>query len=188
MKDVIKILEKQYQSFINQERDWNFFLGLADYVDLISKEPEFNSVLKKMKRAKEKEIKAIEGLDRKAISELQTIKLKILRFFKNKNLPKDVATKLKELANYKIDNINIFPHKYSGLESKLKDTIRFLWMHGYKNLAQEILVSAYNTIWKEPKKEIPEEDIMRGFYELSKSALSMITKGYEFNEKKDIEL
>jgi len=86
MKNVIEILEKQYQSFINQERNWNFFLGLADYVKFITKSPDFKQALNKIKESRVKEIEIIEKLDKEAVNELQKIKQKILKIIK-KNIP-----------------------------------------------------------------------------------------------------
>ena len=49
MKDITELLESQYQSFINEKRDWDFFLGLADYVEFIKKTPIFKLPLNNLK-------------------------------------------------------------------------------------------------------------------------------------------
>jgi len=74
MKNVIDLLEKQYQSFINQERDWSFFLGLADYVDFIKRNLEFNQALDKIKKNRSKKIEIIEKFEKKAVNELHKTK------------------------------------------------------------------------------------------------------------------
>ena len=83
MKNVIEILEKQYQSFINQERDWNFFVGLADYVKFINETSEPHLLLERTKESKLKRIEIIDKLEEEAVTELLKLKRDLLKIIKN---------------------------------------------------------------------------------------------------------
>jgi len=45
MKNIIEILDRRYQSFINQKEDWNFFKLLADYMKYALENPETEEIL-----------------------------------------------------------------------------------------------------------------------------------------------
>jgi TusA-related sulfurtransferase len=165
MKNVIEILEKQYQSFINQERDWNFFLGLTDYVEFINKSPEFSQSLGKIKENKAKEIKLIDKLEKEAVAELLKMKGEILKIIKNEKITKqDLPEALSKLEDYEKGKIDPDHYKSSRLEEGLRNLIKVL--------------------------SDDEEDFKKRYprYGLSKKSLARMAKTLEFREKKETEL
>lgn len=181
MKNVIEILEKQYQSFINQERDWNFFSGLTDYVDFIDKTPEFNQVLNKIKESKSKEIEIIDKFEKEAVNELQKIKKKILKIIKENILRKNkkVLEALSKLTDYEKGKIDPGHYKSSRLNDGLKNLIEVLCKNGYRNLLNGIL-----------PKDIKDEELIKGYayYNLSERLSLRYDKGWELKEKEETEL
>ena len=181
MKNVIELLERQYQSFINQERDWNFFLGLADYVGFINKTPEFNQALNKIKESKTKEIEIIDRFEKGAVNELQKIKQKILKIIK-KNIPrrnKEISEALNKLEDYEKGKINPDHYKSSRLEEGLKNLIKALCKNGYRNLLSGIL-----------PQDVKDDELVKGYayYNLSEKLSLRWSKSRELREKEETEL
>jgi len=181
MKNVIEILERQYQSFINQERDWNFFLGLTDYVGFINKTPEFNQALNKIKESKLKEIEIIDRFEKGAVNELQKIKQKILKIIK-KNIPhrnKEISEALNKLEDYEKGKIDPDHYKSSRLEEGLRNLIKALCKNGYRNLLSGIL-----------PQDVKDDELIKGYayYNLSKKLSLRWGKSRELSEKEETEL
>ena len=156
MKNVIEILEKQYQSFINQKNDWNFFLSLADYLDFVEKDPVFNKAINKIKKNQKKELDILRSLDQKAIIELKAIRKIILQFFKGKKISKKIERRLKELTNFKINThsgYKYFAWQSRSFDSKIKEIMEFLWSLNYKHLINKILAEV-GAHCSEERKEV----------------------------------
>jgi len=171
MKNVIEILERQYQSFINQERDWNFFLGLADYVEFINKTPDFKEALSKIKEKKEKEIKIIEKLEKEAVIELQKIKKELLEIIKTEKFTcEGLPEALLKLEDYEKGKIDSNHYKSSRLNEGLRNLIKVLAEK--EGIRYEELVKNYSLLK----------------YSISKKLLLRMGKSLEFQRKKEIEL
>ncbi|MFH1564326.1 MAG: hypothetical protein ABIC82_00550 [bacterium] len=161
----IELLEKQYQSFINQKRDWNFFLGLADYVKFINETPELHLLLEKTKECKLKQIETINKLEKEAIAELLKTKKEILKKIRNNKITKqglpEALLKLEDFENGKI-----YPNHYKS--SRLDE--------GLKNLIKILSDS--------------EEDFNKNYprYGLSAKLLKRMIKSSELHKKKETEL
>ena len=185
MKNVIEILDRYYQSFINQEQDWNFFLGLVDYLDFIKENPDiFDGFLNKIKANRERELNRVISLEEKAFKEFEEVKKKILQSFKSKKISQNIKQKLKNLADFK-NEYGISEKGFFEFNSKLTGIIKSLWQNGYKELVKDIL----NNYADGYDKENPEEDILRGFYYLSPSGFEKyILKPRDFSIKFGIEL
>lgn len=121
MKNVIDILEKQYNSFINEERDWNFFLGLADYADFVLKTSVFKKAIDNLKKDKSAEIDIVNIAEEEAVAELQEIKKGILVDIKKKKLnPKGLSEALLKLKKYEKGEIDPDCYKSERIERGLR--------------------------------------------------------------------
>ncbi len=165
MKNVIEILEKQYQSFINQERDWNFFVGLADYVKFINETSEPHLLLERTKESKLKRIEIIDKLEEEAVTELLKLKRDLLKIIKNEKIAKEgLSEALSKLDDYEKGKISPNHYKSSRLDEGLRNLIKAL--------------------------SDSEEDFAKNYprYGLSKKLLIRMAKSSELHEKKETEL
>ena len=165
MKNVIEILEKQYQSFTDQERDWNFFMGLADYVKFTKEASEIRPLLNKIRVSKLKEIEIIDKLEKEAVKELTVVKKDILKMIKDEKITKQgLPEALAKLNDYEKGNINPGHYKSVRLNNGLKNLIRVL--------------------------SESEEDFNKNYpkYGLSPKYIKRMNKSYELYEKSKTEL
>lgn len=113
----IENLTNYYNSFINSENGWNFFVGLKDYVNYINETPS----LKKSTDKLNKERKAFnykEGrLEKEAINELLSSKNKLSKILKINNL-----LNIKEIDNF-FEEIDKHLKKEISSSWKLSDNI-----------------------------------------------------------------
>jgi len=82
MESVINTLDRYFKAFQDQKRDWDFFIGLADYMNLLDEIPEIKDITEKFKEAEEKMIDRIQDAEKPAIEEVKAVYLKMLK--KNK--------------------------------------------------------------------------------------------------------
>jgi len=144
MKNVIELLTKQYDSFIDQQRDWNFFCGLADYVNFINNNPEFNPPIKKFQEQKARELDAIHKAEDEAVEELQEVKKKILALTKLEAVEMTAPTipleeAIAQLKDYEEGRKKPDWYKSTSLEYGLRDIIEVLCKSGNKSLLDEFL-------------------------------------------------
>lgn len=71
MSKVAENLERYYRSFIGQERDWHFFLGLADYVRYVSETPETNQIVAGVLKQKSRDHEKLDRLEEDSIREIK---------------------------------------------------------------------------------------------------------------------
>ncbi len=172
MKNVIEILEKQYQSFINQERDWNFFLGLADYVKFINECPDSKQALTKVKESKSKEIEIIDKLEKEAVIELQKIKRELLKIIKTENFTcEGLPEALLKLEDYEKGKIDPNHYKSSRLDEGLRNLIKVIAEKEGKKYDEEL---------------VKKHPLLK--HSLSKKLLVRMGKSWELGEKRETEL
>ena len=68
----LKILEQQYSSFINQQNNWNFFLGLAEYVKTAQELAQTRSIIEFLEVQRNTSRKLYEQMNVRALKELTT--------------------------------------------------------------------------------------------------------------------
>lgn len=101
MKNVIELLEKHYSSFIDQERYWNFFLGLSDYIVLVRETPETKEIIEMVMSTKSEDLQRIQKLHNKTVKEFKQSKEKVLKIIKdNKISSVELDKAIKELESY----------------------------------------------------------------------------------------
>ncbi len=101
MNNKIDLLERFYNSFINEESPKSFFGGLSDYIYFIDENPEIDSVVKKLfseKKLFENKLKRLEAISLKKISEIHKEFLSYI----NKNKIEDglIKNALQEYDNW----------------------------------------------------------------------------------------
>lgn len=85
-ENLIPLMEKYYEAFINEKDEWPFFLELAEYIDLVSENPETASILKELSAQKERDLKPLDELESQAMQELEVSKQEILKRLKKSGI------------------------------------------------------------------------------------------------------
>ena len=136
-----EILDRYFKSFIDRSRDWDFFLGLADYVKYAVETPVIAEILKDIVQ---KRIEAEESLDRyekEAIKEIEKVKNKLFRRLKQKKISYDSLSKLmQKYEDYKNRKILTSESDAQTLSGCLKNIIRNLYDNGYKETIKDLII------------------------------------------------
>lgn len=80
--NLIPLLEKYYESFINEKDEWTFFLELAEYLELISENTDTNEIIKRLNIQKEEDLKALSEMEGQTLRELEKSKREIIKRLK----------------------------------------------------------------------------------------------------------
>ena len=78
MSKFTDVLDRYYFAFIDQQRDWDFFLGLADYVRFVYERPESKERIDESYADADKLIDAINEQEIKAVKEMRSAKDELL--------------------------------------------------------------------------------------------------------------
>jgi hypothetical protein len=177
MKNVIETLNTYYQSFINQKRDWGFFLGLADYIKYVVEAEEIDNILKPIVQAQNNDQKRLRKYEKEVIKETKEAKEKLAKIIKKHNiLYESLIEEIKEYQAYEDGTIKSSQDEAGALSDALMNIIRNLLKNGHKKLVKDFAIE---------HKEIPDEI---GKYTFSKT-LDLYYKEKEiFNEKFKTEL
>ncbi len=177
MNNEIEILDRYYQSFINQKRDWDFFLGLADYVKYAVETPEVNNILKYIIQAQNNDQKRLEKYEQAVIEETKQAKKKLFKIIKKHKISYESLDRaIEEYQGYENGRILSSQTEAEALSNALMDVIRNLFNNNYKELVKDFAIE---------HKEIPNEV---GKYTFSKT-LNLYKKEKEiFKEKLETEL
>lgn len=177
MKNVIEILERYYQSFIGQRKDWHFFLGLADYIKYAIETPETDKILRQIVQARNNEEKRLKKYAKEVIKETKKAKNKLFEIIKKNKISYEELSKLiEEYEGYESGRIQGSRPDAEALSDALSDIIRSLFKNGHKKLVKDFAIE---------HKEIPNEV---GKYTFSKT-LDLYEKEREiFSEKLKTEL
>jgi len=138
MEDVIKTLDRYYNAFKDQERDWGFFIGLADYVNLLDEIPQLKGVVEKMLEGENKMIDSIHEAEKLAVQELKTLSKKILAETKKK---KEAAIQESVAAFKDYDDGKTHPTWWHSarLENGIRGIIEAMIKEGYENILKKVL-------------------------------------------------
>jgi len=90
MKDVIKVLNQNYESFIKEEDNLLFFSGLVDYMDCVNNIPEVDKYLKELISEKNRLFDEYSLANKNSVTELLKIR-KDMKIIIKTNKIKDVA-------------------------------------------------------------------------------------------------
>lgn len=112
MKNEQDILQKQYDTTINQANSWYFFLNLADYVKFVNGTYPFKEIVALLKQQKEDLLIELDKWEEKAVSELMSSK---------KNLEKLVG-KVDGLKE-KLTKTGFFSDGFTSIDRYLEGTL-----------------------------------------------------------------
>ena len=73
MNNLKEDLQRDYELFINQQDEWGFFSGLANYVESIIKNPEMIKIVKKINEEKEQYEQKILNLETEGIDTIKKL-------------------------------------------------------------------------------------------------------------------
>lgn len=185
MKNVIEILDRYYQTFINRRRDWEFFLGLADYLNFTEENPViFANILNRLKREKEKELNYSLNTKKEVFNEFEEVRKRVLNFLKNKKVSKEIKQKIKNLDKFKSKD-GLLEEDFFKFNSELTETIKWLWKNNYKSFVNDIIDNYADGYDKADR----DADILRCSYFLSPTGFEIyVLKTDRFGERFNIEL
>lgn len=145
MKNVIEILDRYYQSFINQKRDWDFFLGVADYVKYAIETPETDNILKSIVQKRFDAEKRLKEYEQEAVKEAKEIKDKLFRKIKKSKISYDALNELmQEHQNQESGKILSSQSDAEALSGCLIDIIQNLRSNGYREITKDFIIEDKN--------------------------------------------
>ena len=176
MKNVIEILDRYYDSFINQKLDWGFFLDLYDYVKLVAKTPEIDKIRQEIIKDRDKDISILNGYENKVIKETKKAKEKIFELIKEHKISYDeLSREIKHYEDWENDRTQGSLSKGEALSHSLQNIIRSLFNHGHKKIFKDFFTE---------DKGIP---IKIKEYTFSATIKEYFKEKGKFKEKRDIE-
>jgi len=177
MKNVIETLDRYYQSFINQNGNWEFFLGLADYVKYAVKTQEVDSILKRIVQVRDNDQKRLKEYEQRVIKETEQAKEKLFKIIKEHKISNEALDRaIEEYQGYENGTTLSSQSRGEALSEALIDIIHILFKNGHKELVKNFAIE---------HREAPNEV---GKYTFSKT-LELYEKEKEiFNEKLKTEL
>ena len=120
-------LERYYTTAIQSKKDWGFFLGVADYFELIKELPELKPLIDKIFAERDKALEEINKIEPEAVKELQDFKKELLETIKNGKIKKEGLQKaIQRLEDLESGKINPSHYKSSRLDEGLRDLVRLL--------------------------------------------------------------
>lgn len=142
MKNVIEILDRYYQSFINQKRDWDFFLGLADYVKYATETPEIDKILKSIVQKRVNAEKKLKEYEEDAIKEAkEVIKDKLFKNIKKEKISYEELNKLmQKWDDYVNKRILSSQSDAEAIGGCLIDIIRSLHDTNHREITKDFII------------------------------------------------
>jgi len=141
MKNVIELLDRHYQSFTNQQRDWDFFLGLAYYVRCVVETPELDNILKYITRAQNNDQRRLAKYEQAVIKETRQAKKTLFKIIKENKISNEALNRtIEEYEDY--ENRKIYSSQSTGetLSDNLIEIIDILFKEGYKKLLKDFVI------------------------------------------------
>lgn len=176
MENVIKTLDRYYDAFKDQERDWGFFMGLTDYVNLLDEIPQLKGIIEKMMEGEQKMLQRVHEAEDLAIKELKALSKKMLA----KAEKKKEASIQEAIATFKdFDSGKTHPEWWysARLEHGIRAIIEAMVKEGYGALLKEIL----------PKKADLNK-LYSLFYDVCPAFSLRSALSYGLKEQRDTEL
>jgi hypothetical protein len=199
METEIGILDRYYNSFINLENDYDFYIGLVDYLKYVNSVPEFDYAASLLPKIRISEEKKLENLEKKAVTALVKMNAEISTLVKNNKI--DNTTIEKELVDfgYWIDGLMVGSGSLtSSLSSILVRVIYKLDELGFRNeiskyvtffknstnIEKFILPLGYSLFEKEKRIfDMRSETEIWGEFNRLALAYLVITNGEEYHRK-----
>lgn len=140
-ENLIPLLEKYYQSFIDETEDWSFFVELSEYIDLILENNLSARVIAGLNSQREEDLKPLRDIEAIATADLNTAKEKIKKLLnKGKITSKGIEFALKKLEQIEAGKV------YSNVKpiDKLYDAIWHICVAIHEEGKQEIIKEYFN--------------------------------------------
>lgn len=143
MNTITDNLERYYNGFINQQNDWAFFLGLADYIKYAIGVPEIKKIIENFNQKKNSAENELKKYEKIAIKEIEEVKNRLMKEIKSKKINiEDHKNLLKIIENWeKYQNGEIWASgsNVSYLSEILISIMRYLQEGNYKELVKSFL-------------------------------------------------
>jgi hypothetical protein len=181
IKNTISNAERHYDSFINQSDDWNFFLGLAEYVKFVSEEKTSEKIIIEAMEQGKARFKDLSELSKKSIVEMTGVFEKLIGIIGEDKIDfPGLKTEIQEYEDYKNGLMFSSASLPSTLFETLADIIEILVKNNYVDKIRD-----YVLLRAEPGEGrqyyIKEFTFSNSFLEYEKA-------NKLFNDKRDIEI
>ena len=133
-------LENYYQLFKETENDWDFVVGLFDYVNYITQKQELNDIIQNIEKARQKDYKKYFELKEKSLKEINQTKKKLLKIISDNKINfEELDNIIKKLKKFEKGEITISGLKVFNIENYLFEICIALLQKGYKDLLKEFI-------------------------------------------------
>lgn len=125
----LKIIEKQYTSFIDQQNNWDFFRGLAEYIKTLQETMQTKPILEAFEKQREMARKTYEMMNTDAMKELRKSAermTKIAQEVVEKNRPmlenaQKIAKEVAEQRTLALSEIEKYQNQYDHIANAVKE-------------------------------------------------------------------
>lgn len=150
-QNLINSLARKYQSFVNEQSDWNFYLGIADYIKYIKESPEIYQIVEdKIIAEYNKEDDKVNKAREKAHEEVLKAKDKLFKIIEINNLSYESLNKEIEVYNqYESGNRVSNKTQTENLYNCLEDIVRDLYNNGYKELIKDFIIEREKPLFRQ---------------------------------------
>lgn len=127
-------LKLRFDSFINLQ-DKGFFLGIADYVKYVSKNPRFNGIIAKIDQEREADEVKLNEAEARTNKEIKEAEEELFELIQSKNLHFQQLDKvLEDYKNFKEGRIQSTSTEVESYYGHVSAIIRTIFENGYKEL------------------------------------------------------
>ncbi len=131
---------RYFNSFINQSHDWNFFLGLVDYLQFIKEDHNTGRLIAELENTEKEAKEIIDELSKKSLKELdQCLNLLLGIIIKDNLTDSAIAESIDEYKGLREGRIKSSQPTVMGLNDNLCEIIRFLVQNGYTNEVKDLV-------------------------------------------------
>ncbi len=134
---VLKILEQQYQSFINQQDNWDFFRGLAEYTKIIQNIPETKAFIETLEEQRKLAYNSYEMMNSQAMKEFTKSAQRLIVITKEITKQYEPIGKIMQEIQDRIDGRILSSKPLTSFYRELSDVVRIIQSSGYEKVIKE---------------------------------------------------
>lgn len=137
----VENLERYYRSFVDQEKDWGFFLGLSDYVQHVQESKEASEAISQLLEQKTKDSEKLTQLEKQSLAEVKVAAKKLLSRIKEQNVAiEGLNDAVKNYSDHEEGRIAGDLSDAQMLFEALENIVCFLFQNGKRELVKDYIL------------------------------------------------
>ncbi|OGN14512.1 MAG: hypothetical protein A3G02_00395 [Candidatus Yanofskybacteria bacterium RIFCSPLOWO2_12_FULL_44_13b] len=179
----IEALQRHYGLFVDETNQYNFFLGLNDYLDYIKSITFLVSVMQETLKGRDIEYALLDQLENKAIKEMKSAKKRFFEITENKHIQSSRLTyALKEIKDYESGKLQLYTD--NNFDSGARSSLLFSAASVVSEMGQREALNEFLVSNKEYRKHSGADSNTYGNFVFSKT---IAIRRQQWNKIKELE-